>query len=413
MHGGGGEDDDHPARPVGIIGLLALGTQDGRIRLENAETGELRWEVAHSRAAWNCVNAACFSSDGTRVATGSEDRSWKIWSTESGIELLCVPGHDGYAGCSCQMDERGLCKAVAPHCPRWGHSWAVNDAAFSPCGRWLATGGEDGLAAIWDAHSGKVQHRLWREDEGDEERWRQNMLNEVLSVCFSPDGHKVAKTESQSGRLSLWSAITGTLLLTIAATDDMLLAASFTSDNAHIATADGAGAASVWTCATGSFAHALDSRNGYVRALAHAPMGIHLATGGQDCAVRLWDARSGSRAAEMRGHHRGACACGPPGEPEHPVWHPPGVDPACPVAGHREPVVALAWAPRGTVLASGSADGTAKLWDAHAGALLRTANAGAPVRAVAVGRFARNPSPRPRPRPCRLCSRRFPSGHSP
>ena len=141
MHGGGGEDDDYPARPVGIIGLLALGTQDGRMRLENAETGELRWEVAHSRAAWNCVNAACFSSDGTRVATGSEDRSWKIWSTESGIELLCVPGHDGYAGCSCQMDERGLCKAVAPHCPRWGHSWAVNDAAFSPCGRWLATGG--------------------------------------------------------------------------------------------------------------------------------------------------------------------------------------------------------------------------------------------------------------------------------
>ena len=71
------------------------------------------------------VTAVDFSSDGTRVATSSEDNDARVWDARTGEPLLTLRGHFN----------------------------AVRDVDFSPDGRWLVTAGPQ-TAALWDARSG-------------------------------------------------------------------------------------------------------------------------------------------------------------------------------------------------------------------------------------------------------------------
>ena len=65
----------------------------------------------HSRR----VNSVSFSPDGTRIASGSNDKTVKVWSVESGKCVTTINGH----------------------------SRGVMSVSFSPDGQWIATGSGD------------------------------------------------------------------------------------------------------------------------------------------------------------------------------------------------------------------------------------------------------------------------------
>jgi WD40 repeat protein len=68
------------------------------------------------------VESVAFSKDGRRIASGSDDRSVKIWDAGTGKCLQTLTGH----------------------------SAAVNSVAFSPDGSHVASGSLDKSVTIWD-----------------------------------------------------------------------------------------------------------------------------------------------------------------------------------------------------------------------------------------------------------------------
>jgi WD40 repeat protein len=70
------------------------------------------------------------------------------------------------------------------------HRGGVKSVSFSPDGRFLASGGADGVVRMWDIESGREVRRM---EHGD---W-------VQSVSFSPDGRFLA-SGGRDGVVRVW-----------------------------------------------------------------------------------------------------------------------------------------------------------------------------------------------------------------
>jgi WD40 repeat protein len=73
-----------------------------------------------------------------------------------------------------------------------GHSKSVNSVAFSPDGKYLASGSDDNTVKLWSLESQKDVNML------------QGHSSEVYSVAFSPDGKYLA-SGSKDKTVKLWS----------------------------------------------------------------------------------------------------------------------------------------------------------------------------------------------------------------
>ncbi|HEX7173051.1 MAG TPA: hypothetical protein VF365_10635 [Candidatus Limnocylindria bacterium] len=106
-------------------------------------------------------------------------------------------------------------------------------ADLSPDGRFIATGGLDRVANVWDVSTGKHVVRLaeHRDVIGD--------------VAFSPDGARLA-TASQDGLIRVWSVPTGDLEMTLAGQAGLIWALSWTQDGARLASGSAEGGVTIW-----------------------------------------------------------------------------------------------------------------------------------------------------------------------
>jgi hypothetical protein len=108
-----------------------------------------------------------FSPDGTRLLTGSDDRTARVWDARTGTPLLELKGHTG----------------------------SVRSVAFSPDGTRLVTGSLDRTARVWDARTGTPLLELKGHPRG------------VGRVAFSPDGTRIVTGILWNAKV--WDARTG------------------------------------------------------------------------------------------------------------------------------------------------------------------------------------------------------------
>ena len=203
-----------------------------------------------------------------------------------------------------------------------GHTNRVRSVSWSPDGKLLATGGDDGTAKVWEESSGRVVLTL------------KGLADPIMSVCWSPDGKRLA-TASAHTTTDVWEVTSGQLLFSLQDPTGGFWSVSWSADGKRLATGSGTGTIKVWEAASGQQLLALKGHNGLVWSVSWSPDGKRLATVSWDGTARLWDVRSGQELLTIQ--------------------------------GHKGPVGAVAVTPDGKRLITGNQDGTARLWDVRSG----------------------------------------------
>jgi WD40 repeat protein/predicted Ser/Thr protein kinase len=260
------------------------------------------------------VMSVCFSPDGKRLASGSLDKTIKVWDAATGQVVHTLTGH----------------------------TEPVVRVCFSPDGKRLASASLDKTVRIWDAATGQLIRTL------------EGHANIVMSVCFSPDGKRLASTSiSQgNGKVRVWDAATGQEVFALTGRDGFL-AACFSPDGKRLAAAPVAGPVKLWDAETGKEAISFKGgvgMGGFCTCVCFSPDGKQLATGSSYFMVNVWDAGTGEIALTLNGHTGG--------------------------------VISVCFSPDGKQLASAAGDKTVRVWDATTGQPVRTIEPATTVSSV-------------------------------
>lgn len=176
---------------------------------------------------------------------------------------------------------------------------------FSPDGRWLATGCNDGNVRIWDISTRQ------------EQSIPIGHAAPVTAVAVAPDGSWLA-TASADETARIWDLVEQRECVVMRGHRFTLTAVAIAPDGSWLATTSWDGTARIWDPGTGRQQIVLDHTNGslepgliwVVAAGAASPDGRWLATvhGSRQGEVRVWDISTGASVARMR-FERGVSAC--------------------------------------------------------------------------------------------------------
>jgi WD40 repeat protein len=286
------------------------------------------------------------------------------------------------------------------------HRAAVEDVAYSPDGRWLATACNGGAVRIWEVKTKRVARLLvvpktmmveilrglaWSPDSRYLATCQQNAFVElwevatgrrlrtlrspgpIRTVAWSPDGRSLAGAGWFQYAV-IWDVASGELRQLLKGHTDSIQGLAWSPDSQKLATGSDDKTAKLWDAETGQSLGTLQGHTGPVKAIAFAPYdgGLHLATGSYDRTVRLWNTKEGICTHTLIGHSGQvwAVAWSPDGkqlasgctEWQVRLWDPDAGKQIRPLVGHTHIVTALSWSPDSQTLASGSCDTTVALW---------------------------------------------------
>jgi WD40 repeat protein len=289
------------------------------------------------------VRSASFSPDGSRIVTASTDQTAGVWDAQTGAEILTLEGHNGQ----------------------------VASALFSPDGSRIVTASPDSTAKVWDARTGAELLTL-----------KGHMGSYLVAASFSPDGSRVVTADNvdNKGWTRVWDARNGTEILTLEGHSTPLSSVSFNPDGSRIVTTSLAadGSAKVWDARTGAELFTLKGHNNGFGSASFSPDGSRLLTGGGDGEIKVWDARTGAAVCTLKGSAdntgTASIAFSPDGsrivahrtwDKTAQIWDAQTGAEILTLKGHTGFVYSASFSPDGSRVVTGSADLTARIWDAR------------------------------------------------
>ena len=275
------------------------------------------------------INSISFTPDGNVLASGSSDKTIRLWQVSNGSLLQILTGH----------------------------SDQVMSVVFSPDGKTLAGGGWDKTIKFWSTNNGSLIKTL-------------TTIDDISSIAFSPDGGKIV-SGSYGFTIQLWQINQDSSIYVITDYNGNVQCVAFSPDGNEFAASRGIGLIQLWRTSDGSLERTLTDHTSSISSVVFSPDGNILA-GGTFKTVQLWRVSDGILLKTFTGHSGqvksvvfspdGNKLVSGGGDQTIKVWRVSDGKLIGTLTGHTGDVRSVAFSPDGNTLASGSNDHTIKLW---------------------------------------------------
>jgi WD40 repeat protein len=289
-------------------------------------------------ARFAAVNKVAFSPDGKTLASVSSNYGLQLWNLGDGALMNIGENSDLYA------------------------------VAFSPDGKYLAGGSGVDKIKVMDTTVGTFPIKFILNGHTDY----------VREVAFSPDRQFIIASGSADQTVRLWHFSESSLIKTILeGHTDAVNSVSFSSDGKYLASGSSDGSIRIWRVSDGALQRTITTAY-YKESVAISPVAPILASGGSDGTI-LWNLDDGTKIMNLDSSHSYSVAFSPDGQKLASggldntvlIWrvsdgvlldtfkgHPAGI-----ISAFFSPGInSVAFSPDGTLVASGSGDGTIRLW---------------------------------------------------
>ncbi|OQA13313.1 MAG: translocation protein TolB [bacterium ADurb.Bin363] len=224
---------------------LFINAQEIRELADNVEC--MKTFIGHS----DYVTSVSYSPDGKYVASGSWDKTVKIWEVSSGKCIRSLEGHSDY----------------------------VTSVSYSPDGKYVASGGADETVKVWEISSGKCI---------------KNLIGHsymITNVSYSPDGKYVASGNVDE-TVKVWEISSGKCIKTLTEQSEWVSGISYSPDRKYLATSGMKDTVKIWELSIAKCIRTLIGHSDYVTGVSYSPDGRYLASGSRDKTVKIWEVQS-------------------------------------------------------------------------------------------------------------------------